>query len=45
LLLIAIAAGIAWLNDWRRLRKGEKISFDELSDEEASPEIDLSKGT
>ncbi len=37
LLLIAIAAGIAWLNDWRRLRKGEKISFDELSDEEASP--------
>lgn len=37
LLLIAIAAAIAWLNDKRRARKGQKVSFDELSDEEASP--------
>jgi len=37
LLLIAVAAGIAWLNDKRRARKGEKVNFDELDDEEASP--------
>lgn len=37
LFLIAVAAGIAWLNDWRRYRKGEKINLGELSDEEASP--------
>lgn len=37
LLLIAVAAGIAWLNDKRRERKGEKTNFDELDDEAASP--------
>jgi sec-independent protein translocase protein TatC len=37
LLLIAVAAGIAWLNDKRRFRKGEKIKLDELDDDQASP--------
>lgn len=37
LLLIVVATAIAWLNDKRRERKGEKQNFDDLSDEEASP--------
>jgi sec-independent protein translocase protein TatC len=37
LFLIAIAAGIAWLNDKRRYRKGDKLKLDELDDDQASP--------
>jgi sec-independent protein translocase protein TatC len=45
LLLIAVAAGIAWLNDWRRFRKGQKFNFDKLADDEPTPEADLNAGT
>jgi sec-independent protein translocase protein TatC len=40
LALIAVAAGIAWLNDKRRARKGGKINTTQLSDDEASPLAD-----
>jgi sec-independent protein translocase protein TatC len=36
LLLIAVAAAIAWLNDKRRARKGLKTNFTDLADDQAS---------
>jgi len=45
LFLIAIAAGVAWLNDWRKFRKGQKFNYDQLDDDEPTPEADLNVGT